>query len=256
MRVDVRHSRGGGRDERRAQSGGGEQEAGKRADQDLIIAGHAGEQPHPDRGERGSRSGDGAGTEAPDASCAGMGADRDHQRHGQEDQPGAQRGVAEDPPQYNEQRKETRQQQAGGGEHHEVARHHRPPSEHPQAHQRHVGRPLDHGEHRREDESGNEWKERARGAPAGVARLDEPVAEQAGGSGDGERSGQVDPTGALGRATGADPGAGTAATTARPTGTFTKNTYSQPGPKVSTPPSRTPTAAPIPPIAAQTPSAR
>ncbi len=44
-------------------------------------------------------------------------------------------------------------------------------------------------------------------------------------------------------------------TTAAPTGTLTKKIHSQPSHFVSTPPIRTPTAAPLPPIAPQTPSA-
>ncbi|GAA2770437.1 hypothetical protein GCM10020219_044000 [Nonomuraea dietziae] len=48
---------------------------------------------------------------------------------------------------------------------------------------------------------------------------------------------------------------GSATMTTSPTGTLTKNAHSQPGPAVSSPPTSTPTAAPVPPIAAQTASA-
>src|ERR687897_1773658 len=47
-----------------------------------------------------------------------------------------------------------------------------------------------------------------------------------------------------------------AARIAKPTGTLTKNTHSQPGPDVRTPPKSTPTTAPDPPMPAQTPRAR
>jgi hypothetical protein len=50
--------------------------------------------------------------------------------------------------------------------------------------------------------------------------------------------------------------AGASAAAAMPIGTFTHSTHSQPSPSVSTPPSRTPAAPPLPATAPHTPSAR